>query len=146
MANAEFINYNSQTSELEVQIADENWQDIVINKELVLHVSKSADGGYIVDLYRNSKLSEEYMYEEDFITSVALYNDDLRRDITVELELEDDSTVCSEDFYLIGSKLFWKEEQIGEDFDEAQITQAILDRVPNRVNYIEIDGEKIYEG
>ena len=146
MANAEFINYNSQTSELEVQIADESWQDIVINKELVLHVSKSADGGYIVDLYRNSKLSEEYMYEEDFITSVALYNDDLRRDITVELELEDDSTVCSEDFYLIGSKLFWKEEQIGEDFDEAQITQAILDRVPNRVNFIEIDGEKIYEG
>ena len=146
MANAEFINYNSQTSELEVQIADENWQDIVINKELVLHVSKSADGGYIVDLYRNSKLSEEYMYEEDFITSVALYNDDLRRDITVELELEDDSTVCSEDFYLIGSKLFWREEQIGEDFDEDQIAQAILDRVPNRVNFIEIDGEKIYEG
>ena len=145
MANAEFINYNSQTSELEVQIANEDWQDIVINKELVLHVSKSA-GGYIVDLYRNSKLSEEYMYEEDFITSVTLYNDDLRRDITVELELEDDSTVCSEDFYLIGSKLFWREEQIGEDFDEDQIAQAILDRVSNRVNYIEIDGEKIYEG
>lgn len=146
MANAEFINYNSQTSELEVQIANEDWQDIVINKELVLHVSKSADGGYIVDLYRNSKLSEEYMYEEDFITSVALYNDDLRRDITVNIELENESTVCSEDFYLIGSKLFWREEQIGEDFDEDQIAQAILDRVSNRVNYIEIDGEKIYEG
>lgn len=146
MANADFINYNSQTSELEVQIANEDWQDIVINKELVLHVSKSADGGYIVDLYRNSKLSEEYMYEEDFITSVTLWYDDLRRDITVELELENDSTVCSEDFYLIGSKLFWREEQIGEDFDEDQIAQAILDRVSNRVNYIEIDGEKIYEG
>ena len=146
MANAEFINYNSQTSELEVQMADESWQDIVINKELVLHVSKSTDGGYIVDLYRNSKLSEEYMYEEDFITSVTVWYDDLRRDITVKMQTDDDNAVDYDDFYLFGSKLFWREEQIGEDFDEAQITQAILDRVPNKVLYIEIDGEKIYEG
>ena len=146
MANAEFINYNSQTSELEVQIADESWQDIAINKELVLHVSKSADGGYIVDLYSNSKLSEEYMYEEDFITSVALYYDDLRRDITVKMQTDDDNAVDYDDFYLFGSKLFWREEQIGEDFDEDKIAQAILDRVPDRVLYIEIDGEKIYEG
>ena len=146
MANADSINYNSQTSELEVQIADENWQDIVINKELVLHVSKSADNGYIVDLYRNSKLSEEYMYEEDFITSATLWYDDLRRDIIVKMQTDDDNAVCYDDFYLVGSKLFWREEQIGEDFDEDQIAQAILNRVPDRVLYIEIDGEKIYEG
>ena len=146
MANAEFIKYNSQTSELEVQIANEDYQDIVINKELVLHVSKSADGGYIVDLYRNSKLSEEYMYEEDFITSVVAYYDDLRRDITVDSNTKDEETSCNEDFYLLGSKLFCDEEQIGEDFDEDQIAQAILDRVSNRINFIEIDGEKIYEG
>ena len=140
----EFINHNTETDELEIKIGKESWQDIVINKELVLHVYRSADEGYVVDVYRNSKLSDEHSYEEDHITTMYAEYQDLHRQIIVNMEVED-SEVESEDFYLVGSKLLWSGEQIGEDLDEEQITQAILDRVSNKVLYIEIDGEKIYE-
>lgn len=141
----EFINHNTETDELEIQIKGENWQDIVINKELVLHVYHSADEGYVVDVYRNSKLLDEHSYSDDLITTMYAEYQDLHRQIIVNMEVED-SEVESEDFYLVGSKLFWKEDKLGEDLDEEQIVQVILDRVSNKVLSILIDDETIYEG
>ena len=141
----EFIKHNTETDELEIQIGKESWQDVVINKELVLHVSYSADEGYVVDVYRNSKLSDEHSYSDDLITTMYAEYEDLHRQITVNIEVED-SEIESEDFYLVGSKLLWNEEQIGEDLDEEQIVQAILDRVSDKVLSISIDDETVYEG
>ena len=142
----DFMKYDSTTDQLHLLIADENCQDIVLNRELVLHVSKSADGGYIVDLYRHSNWNEDYMFDDDFLKTMYVTEDDLRRDITYEMQVDEDSTGTFHDFHLVGSKLYEDEELIEEDVDEEGITKAILNRASDRVLSIEVEGEEIYRG
>ena len=139
----DFMKYDSTTDQLHLLIADENCQDIVLNKELVLHISKSADGGYIVDLYRHSNWNEEYMFDDDFLKTMYVTEDDLRRDITYKVQVGENEELRN-DFHLLGSKLYWDEKLIGENMSEDDIVKAIKDRVSDRVLSIEIEGEEIY--
>ena len=141
----DFIKYDGAKDELHLMIPCENFQDIVLNKELVLHISKSADGGYIVDLYRHSNWNEEYMFDDDFLKTMYVTEDDLRRDITYKVQVGENEELRN-DFHLLGSKLYQDEKQIEENVDEDCIIQTILDKVPDRVTSIEIEGEEIYRG
>ena len=58
-------------------IKKEDWLDIVLNKELLLHISKTADNGYVVDLYKYNFSDQQ---EGDFITSTYAMYDDLHGD------------------------------------------------------------------
>lgn len=139
----EYIN-TTDSGVVEFSLVNEDWQDIVVNKELVIHVSKSADDGYIVDLYRHNNLSEEYMFDEDYITTMYANHDDLRRDVTVFTQssegiLSDDST-----YYLFGSKLMKDGEVLCEDATETDITDEIQADLGEALVRIEIEGEEIF--
>ena len=140
----DFIEFDKETNELNIKVPVEDCQDLVVNKELVLHISKSADGGYIVDLYRHSNWNEEYMFDDDFLTTMCVYEDELMREVTYRMQTDVDNAPIFDDFYMIGSKLYRDEELIGENMSEDDIVKAIKDRVSDRVLSIEIEGEEIY--
>ena len=139
----EYIN-TTENGEVEFQLQTEDFQDVIVNKELVVHIIKSADDGYVVDLYRHNNLSEEYMFDEDYITTMYVNHDDIRRDVTVftkssEGILSDDST-----YYLFGSKLMKDGEVLYEDATETDITDQIQADLGETLVRIEIEGIEIF--
>lgn len=140
----EFMKYDSTTDQLHLQIASESVQDVVLNKELILHVSKSEDGGYIIDLYNYSNWNNDYMFDEDYFKTIYVTRDDLYRSITYRMQVDEDNIPTFDDYHLIGSKLYHNEELVGEDVDEDYIIKTILDNAVERVYSIEIEGGTIY--
>lgn len=139
----DFIEVKNDEVHLTVK-GEENWQEIVINNELHLHLVKSKDG-YTVDVYNYSKLEEPF--EEDFITSTFVNWDDLTRYIDVNLVSTDGSDEeFTSEYMLVGDKLFMGDEKLLEDITETDdIVQKILDTEHEHVTSIELNGEVIYE-
>ena len=71
---------------------------------------------------------------------------DIRRNITYEMQIDEDSSGTFHDFHLVGSNLYQDEKLIGENVQDGDIIWAIRNRVPDRVLSIEVEGKKIYRG
>ena len=68
------------------------------------------------------------------------------RSTTYRMQVDEDNIPTFDDYHLIGSKLYHNEELVVKDVDENYIIKTILDNAVERVYYIEIEGETIYNG
>lgn len=79
--NIEFATFNPEEyfcvyreiedEEIHVKMGKDDWQEIIINEDLHIHVNTNGGEGYNVDLYayHTEELGEDHDYGEDFITS-----------------------------------------------------------------------------
>ena len=136
--------------ELHTTLGIEDWQEIVINKELHLHITSSADGGYVIDVYNYSTLDEPS--EDDLVTSICVDSYvDLTRVIEVTVRDLDGSDMEREldDMYTMrGNKLLKDDEVIEEDITDIQdVIDTILmeeEGMQTLVTSITLDDEEIY--
>lgn len=66
--------------EIKIKMGEDDWFDVVINNELLVHIKRN-DIGYSVDLYKNATEEEmskdDYDFDGDFISSCIALDDDL---------------------------------------------------------------------
>lgn len=147
--NQTTFDVDTDRNEIHVELGREDWTEIVINKELHLHISSSADGAYIIDKYIYSTMEEPS--EDDLIGSDVIdIENDLTKYITVKTQTTDGTDEDYEDtdsWYVVGSKLYHDGELMSEELTELDdIVSAILDREHDYVTSIEFEDEEIYEG
>ena len=141
---------NQDRGELHTTLGVEDWQEIVINKELHLHITSSADGVYIIDVYNYSTLEEPS--EDDLVTSVCIdTTNDLTRYIEVtvrDLDGSDNEREIDDKYTMVGSKLLIDDEVVEEDVTDIQ---DVIDRILTEeegmqtlVTSITLDDEEIY--
>lgn len=130
------VKFEIVNQEFHIGIGKEDWQEIVINNELHLHITKSNEG-YIVDYYAYTQGEER----DDLITSTTIWEDDLTKYITVYTEGND----CTEDeYYLIGTKLYYDNELLSDNIEsDKDIIRNIITSKDNIIR-IELDDNEIY--
>lgn len=131
-------------NDLHITMGKDDWQEIVINNELHLHIRTDNSGAYSIDTYKYSELEEPS--ENDLINSFWVDRDDLITEITV-------TGINNEPFYeyyLLGNKLYADEEVIGENIKDTDTIVRLIKRtspkvINSSVHKIELEGETIFE-
>jgi hypothetical protein len=136
----------TEKDELHMKLGKEDWAEIVINKELHLHLVRSTDG-YVVDIYRYNPEGIGG-YDDDLIDSKCVFDDDLTKFVEVETVSTDGTDEVSETSYrLLGGKLYYEDdtEPVCDNIDiEEDVTNFILNYEHDHVKSISIDDEEIY--
>ena len=137
-----FIKLENDT--IHVQMGTDDWQEIVINNEIHLHVRTDNSGAYSVDVYKYSQLEEPL--EDDLIHSFWANRDDLITEITVIGTNNEEF----HDYYLLGNKLYCENEIIEEEIKDTDTIVRLIKRTSgtalgSSVKSIELDGEVIFK-
>lgn len=137
------IEIDKTVEQLNTNIGAEDFQEIIINKEVHIHVRYSADGGYTFDFYKESALNEPL--EDDFLTSVAFTRDDL---LTLVYAAPKGAKETSTDYYLLGSKLMkcgttGEDELMVTDADEHSIINEIEKEEGAEITALELESNEI---
>lgn len=136
--------------EIPVVLHEDDAVDILINKELELHIKRN-DIGYSFDFYNpaDAKAMEEddYDFDGDFIKGFVIEDDELAEPIPVEVTIDSldgsDEQIIDE-WFLSGLRLSSTfDNYIVRDKDE--LIETILNAVRGHVACITVDNEPVYE-
>lgn len=136
--------------ELPVVLHEDDAVDILINKELELHIKRN-DIGYSFDFYNptDAKAMEEddYDFDGDFIKGFVIEDDELSEPIPVEVtidSLDGSDEQVTVDWFLSGLRL----SSTFDNFivrDKDELIETILNEVDGHVSCITVDNEPVYE-
>lgn len=136
--------------EIPVVLHEDDAVDILINKELELHIKRN-DIGYSFDFYNpaDAKAMEEddYDFDGDFIKGFVIEDDELAESIPVEVtidSLDGSDEQVTVDWFLSGLRL----SSTFDNFivrDKDELIETILNEVDGHVSCITVDNEPVYE-
>ena len=136
--------------EIPVVLHEDDAVDILINKELELHIKRN-DIGYSFDFYNpaDAKAMEEddYDFDGDFIKGFVIEDDELAEPIPVEVtidSLDGSDEQVTVDWFLSGLRL----SSTFDNFivrDKDELIETILNEVDGHVSCITVDNEPVYE-
>ena len=136
--------------EIPVVLHEDDAVDILINKELELHIKRN-DIGYSFDFYNpaDAKAMEEddYDFDGDFIKGFVIEDDELSEPIPVEVtidSLDGSDEQVTVDWFLSGLRL----SSTFDNFivrDKDELIETILNEVDGHVSCITVDNEPVYE-
>ena len=136
--------------EIPVVLHEDDAVDILVNKELELHIKRN-DIGYSFDFYNptDAKAMEEddYDFDGDFIKGFVIEDDELSEPIPVEVtidSLDGSDKQVTVDWFLSGLRL----SSTFDNFivrDKDELIETILNEVDGHVSCITVDNEPVYE-
>ena len=136
--------------EIPVVLHEDDAVDILINKELELHIKRN-DIGYSFDFYNpaDAKAMEEddYDFDGDFIKGFVIEDDELAEPIPVEVtidSLDGSDEQVTVDWFLSGLRL----SSTFDNFivrDKDELIETILNEVDGHISCITVDNEPVYE-
>ena len=136
--------------EIPVVLHEDDAVDILVNKELELHIKRN-DIGYSFDFYNptDAKAMEEddYDFDGDFIKGFVIEDDELAEPIPVEVtidSLDGSDEQVTVDWFLSGLRL----SSTFDNFivrDKDELIETILNEVDGHVSCITVDNEPVYE-
>ena len=136
--------------EIPVVLHEDDAVDILVNKELELHIKRN-DIGYSFDFYNptDAKAMEEddYDFDGDFIKGFVIEDDELSEPIPVEVtidSLDGSDEQVTVDWFLSGLRL----SSTFDNFivrDKDELIETILNEVDGHVSCITVDNEPVYE-
>lgn len=132
-----FVSKDVADEEIHVTMGEDDWQEIIINKELHLHITCS-EGNYNFDYYRwfeGMDMDEDHDFDSDYIKSTSINGmDDLATTYTVEVQALDgtDAEWENTDFSVRGGKIFREDDEIGKYTGENDLSELIVEAVSGR--------------
>lgn len=136
--------------EIPVVLHEDDAVDILINKELELHIKRN-DIGYSFDFYNPADAkameADDYDFDGDFIKGFVIEDDELAEPIPVEVtidSLDGSDEQVTVDWFLSGLRL----SSTFDNFvvrDKDELIETILNEVDGHVSCITVDNEPVYE-
>ena len=135
--------------EIPVVLHEDDAVDILINKELELHIKRN-DIGYSFDFYNPADakaMEEDYDFDGDFIKGFVIEDNELAEPIPVEVtidSLDGSDEQVAVDWFLSGLRL----SSTFDNFivrDKDELIETILNAVDGHVSCITVDNEPVYE-
>ena len=145
-----FITGTIDTDEIGLVLHNEDCKDILINKELEVHIRRN-ETGYSFDFYKHASESDmeddDYDFDGDFIKGYVVCDDELDNSEIVEvhtISTDGSDREAKEQWYLSGLRLTSTfNTYIVEDEDD--LIDRIINDTHDTVTCITLNGNTIYE-
>lgn len=145
-----FITGTIDTDEIGFVLHDEDCKDLLINKELEVHIRRN-ETGYSFDFYKHASESDmeddDYDFDGDFIKGYVVCDDELDNSEIVEvhtISTDGSDREAKEQWYLSGLRLTSTfDTYIVEDEDD--LIDRIINDTHDTVTCITLNGNTIYE-